>query len=304
LNLLTVSTSVAAPALDHYAAVAPAYSTAPVSTYGSTVSQDVTTVEIHTPVAIEELDPSLRNMCAERKNGVVFYLPHPTKQSFYIQCDQYGHAFLKECPAGTIFTQNLVCENINDLHTITQSIETKPLFDQTVGSYGAAPVFAADQTNIVSTAVNTFTEAPEFNGMCSNSHTFFFRHPTERTWYIQCDEFGKAFVGQCPSGLVFTSNLVCENPLNLIQVSTVVSPSFDNYAAVAPSVAPVAPVQSFDNYAPVAASIAPSFDNTAAVAPSYSAPSYSKVIETRPVVSQDTTYGQKIPVMTLHKPMY
>jgi len=226
--------------MDTYASVAPAVAPAPVhmDTYGTVapaaapIMQD-TTVEIRTPVAIEELDPSLKNLCLQKQNGIVFYLPHPTKQSFYIQCDQFGQAFLKECPAGTIFTQNLVCENINDLHPIaTPVVATRPVLDQTVGSYGNAPTFAADTTNVIETTnVETFREAPEFNSLCTSHTIFYFSHPTDRNLFIQCDDFGKAFLKQCPTGLVFTANLACEDPANLLH-PTPVAASMDTPAIV------------------------------------------------------------------------
>jgi hypothetical protein len=209
--------------------VVPVQMDVPVNSYGSKVFQD-TTVEIKTPVAIEELDPTLKNMCLERQNGIVFYLPHPTKQSFYIQCDQFGHAFLKECPAGTIFTQNLVCENINDLHPVNApAVATRPVLDQTVGSYGSAPTFSADTPSVIETShVEIFREAQEFNGLCTSHTLFYFQHPTDKNSFIQCDDFGKAFVRPCPAGLVFTGNLVCENPSDLHTVA----PSLDRQVQV------------------------------------------------------------------------
>jgi len=158
------------------------------------------------------LEPEYRNICLNRAQGSVFYLPHPTRPTFYIQCDEFGQAFLKECPANTIFTQNLVCEDVKNL----LPIESKPEFDQKIGSYGAAPQFALDTTSTAH--VEVIVEAPEFKHLCANrnaygaqvSSVFYIAHPTKQSFYIQCDEFGRAFLKECPIGTIFTSNMVCE----------------------------------------------------------------------------------------------
>jgi len=128
---------------------------------------------------------------------------------------------LKNCPANTVFTQNLVCENIENL----LPIESKPVvtevrqLDQQHGAYGAAPSFSLDITPVqtIQTA-EVIVEAPEFKQLCltrnsygvQTSSVFYVAHPTDRTKYVQCNEFGTAFLKQCPSGTWFTSNLVCE----------------------------------------------------------------------------------------------
>jgi hypothetical protein len=180
---------------------------------------------------IVEPDMDLVRWCQEKKTGTesIFYLPHPTRRSFYIQCDEHGGAFLKECPQGTIFTLNLVCEDVNNLHPI----ETKPAEvpaqmiaqDQHTGSYGQVPTFQQEPSALVSTRVEIRTEAPEFRSLCETRRreggvgVFYLQHPTDRHLYIQCDEHGEAYLRQCLQGLVFTHNLVCENPDNIIEAT-------------------------------------------------------------------------------------
>ena len=214
------------------------------SGYGQQQQQTVQTIALERPVvssgygqtatiALDNtvelaLEPEYRNICLNRAQGSVFYLPHPTRPTFYIQCDEFGQAFLKECPANTIFTQNLVCEDVKNL----LPIEKKPEMDQRIGSYGSVPQFSLDTaSNVQSSAqVEVIVEAPEFKNLCANrnaygaatSSVFYVAHPTKQSFYIQCDEFGRAFLKECPVGTIFTSNLVCERVVSEIRTETIV----------------------------------------------------------------------------------
>jgi hypothetical protein len=236
------------------------YESAPVATsYSSSSSYTAAPVvsleapaQTYTETVVQE-NPEFRELClSKRTAGVaVFYLPHPTKQSWYIQCDEFGRAFLKDCPAGTIFTLNLACENINDLHAIEQTqTVVRPQLDTVVGSYNTAPVFANDNSLIQNTV--TIQEAPEFRNLCESKRSsgvavFYLPHPTKQSWYIQCDEFGKAFLKDCPAGTIFTLNLVCENVNDLHAIErteTIAKPQLDVPVTGGYNTAPVFPVES------------------------------------------------------------
>ena len=41
-------------------------------------------------------------------DGDLYYHPYPGDNTKFIQCDQYGDAFVKECLGGRIWNQNLL----------------------------------------------------------------------------------------------------------------------------------------------------------------------------------------------------
>jgi acid stress-induced BolA-like protein IbaG/YrbA len=259
---------------------APTYS-APAPTYSApapTILRENTVVT----ETVRPLEPEYQRLCLDKKGyASVFYLPHPTRQSWYIQCDEFGQGYLKECPAGTIFTLNLVCENINDLHPVEEKRTiVQPQMDTVVGSYNTAPVFAADTTtSIEATRVEVIHEAPEFQELClskrsrsdygSAATVFYLPHPNKQSWYIQCDEHGRAFIKDCPAGTVFTLNLVCEKigELHAVEQQTVVQPQLDNVHTSSYGSAPVATTYSSSSYtsapvAPVVSLDAPTYTET------------------------------------------
>jgi hypothetical protein len=209
-----------------------AYGAAPAFSLDTAPVQTIQTIE----VIVEA--PEFRQLCVGKNAygaqvSTVFYVPHPTDRTKYIQCDEFGRAFLKQCPVNTVFTGNLVCEKINEIHTIeTVSVQQdRPVLQQQTAAYGGEvvrPVVNFD-IPVQQQVEDDGVEAPEFRQLCQNHNSygvstsltvFYIPHPTKQTSYIQCDDFGRSFLKNCPANTVFTQNLVCENIENLLPIES------------------------------------------------------------------------------------
>jgi hypothetical protein len=191
--------------------------------------------------------PEFQHLC--KRVGLagltLFYKPHPVNQRQFIQCDDFGMSFLKTCPIGTIFTENMVCEKIGELHAIMR--QSAPIVAPAV-PYGSttlmqsAPIFTPTETEMM------MPESPEFKHMCvsatnkmeSSSLNFYVAHPTDKTKYIQCDEVGRAFLKMCPTQTIFTDNLTCEKVGELHEIWNMKKQPV--LSAVAPPIVEPAPV--------------------------------------------------------------
>jgi len=133
----------------------------------------------------------------------MFYVKHPSSTRNYIQCSEFGKAFVKHCPAGTIFTDNMACEKVNSL------LPNLKMLAHSAPAYGGAALQWAPEQRAL--------EASEFKHMCSAGiGMFYVAHPQSAINYIQCDNFGKAFVKTCAAGTIFTENMVCEKAGHLV----------------------------------------------------------------------------------------
>jgi len=138
----------------------------------------------------------------------MFYMAHPTKRDWYIQCDAFGKAFVHQCPAMTVFSENLACERPSGI-VAKQQI--------TGAGYGNVQqnMNLMESSSVVVAQVESVKESPEFMHMCAQARTqgrlaFYMPHPASAHMFIQCDEFGKAFARICPTGTWFSENAVCE----------------------------------------------------------------------------------------------
>jgi hypothetical protein len=147
--------------------------------------------------------PEFNDLCVSKHVALglaVFYMPHPTENKKYVQCDEFGKAFLKSCPMSTIFTENMACEKVDHLLPNLKSMAITP-----TTAYGQQVGLTAEMS----------TEAPQFENLCMSNKQmgvaiFYVAHPSDNTKYIQCDEFGKAFLKTCTFGTIFTENMACE----------------------------------------------------------------------------------------------
>jgi hypothetical protein len=180
----------------------------------------------------------------------MFYLPHPAKREWFIQCDESGKVFLKFCPPGTVFSANLVCEfesrqdeqqreqisreptmgiardeslfsgtsssKQTIFHPIVIDITPIPPIGVVAAPSQTGSTWSSSSSSIEQPTTTTLSrEAPEFRPLCESKRTtsrvsFFLQHPTDRTLYIQCDEFGNAFLRSCPKGLWFSAEFTCK----------------------------------------------------------------------------------------------
>jgi hypothetical protein len=165
--------------------------------------------------------PEFRAQCESQRSisRVGFYLPHPIDRSLFIQCDEFGNAFVHSCPQDLIFTASFTCRREGE--DAESTIEMRPpqplvMSGPTLSTYQSGSISStilltpADLTDTVESS----QEAPEFANACRNKIqsgvlVFYIKHTSDESKYIQCDEFGKAFLKQCPSGLVFSERLGC-----------------------------------------------------------------------------------------------
>lgn len=52
--------------------------------------------------------PQAFNCTVGLKDGDLFFHAHPNDSTKYIQCDQYGNAFIKSCPRGKVWNQSFL----------------------------------------------------------------------------------------------------------------------------------------------------------------------------------------------------
>jgi hypothetical protein len=165
--------------------------------------------------------PEFRAQCELQRSisRVAFYLPHPIDRSLFIQCDEFGNAFVHSCPQDLFFTASFTCRREGE--DAESTIEVRPpqppiMSGPTLSTYQSGSISStilltsADLTGTVESS----QEAPEFADACRNKIqsgvlVFYIKHTSDESKYIQCDEFGKAFLKQCPSGLVFSERLGC-----------------------------------------------------------------------------------------------
>jgi len=164
----------------------------------------------HFVAAVPE-SPEFESMCAQKSGA---YSAHPASQKQYIQCDQFGKAFVHSCPTGTIFTENMACEQeAHLLPTLSQLNFAQSAY----GGLAAAPSMMAIQRE------EPVMDSPEWKHMCKENRVsndiegmFFVAHPQDVHHYIQCDEHGRAFLKMCPGSTVFTENMACEQSAHLL----------------------------------------------------------------------------------------
>jgi hypothetical protein len=218
------------------------------SSYGSaSLSETAPKYESGSSITSEEMVPEsleFKHMCVSSKRDLsVFYWPHPTSTSMYIQCDASGRAFVKTCIAGTIFTENLTCEKINELHKVWKS--TKPMMENgpvASSPYGISNLMIVSKPIVSNPFVEWTKESLEFRSLCESKRVegtpvFYLRYPVRNDWFIQCDESGRAFVRTCMTGTIFTENLACEKVGELHEIwrpTKVESMRSTGYAAAAP----------------------------------------------------------------------
>jgi len=174
-------------------------------------------------------------LCREQPSrSGVFYLMHPTNNFLFIQCDQYGKAFVMRCPVGTWFTKAMTCEAMTAVAT--------PSLDMTVSGFEAPKVVLSE--------LDYVGEAPEFDSYCKGSKmtgVFYLMHPTDSSLFIQCDDTYKAYVRRCPTGTVFLKSMTCvrsEVTSTEIVLTPVVEVPVTTYATTTVFVPP--PPPSFD----------------------------------------------------------
>jgi hypothetical protein len=206
-----------------------------VPTYGSKVQQDVTVVPtipvVSTPEAVESIE--FRKECETRRltHQGVFFFPVPDNRNSYIQCDESNRAFIRTCPIGTVFTENLACERIGEeiqrVESVVKPVVQLDTFVPLVASYGAAPVQREEVVTAIKVAEIIPVEAPEYNALCQSQRLtkvglFYVSFPSNRSMFIQCDESNRAFVKTCPLGTIFTELLTCERIEEVRPVEAVV----------------------------------------------------------------------------------
>jgi hypothetical protein len=174
-------------------------------------------------VAIEKAMSEWRLKCKSLRTTQlgIFYLPYPSNETFFVQCDESNRAFLKQCPFGTVFTVRMVCEvpslsdaktKITKLGDIINNNSKQPLQaelnDTKIFTNGKQPFqIQIDDARPVSTIptpvasnmiLNPCTDATRAQGL------FFFPHPNDSTMFIQCDESNSMAIGQCVTGTRFS----------------------------------------------------------------------------------------------------
>lgn len=188
--------------------------------YGASVKveQDVTVVPtipvVSTSEAVESIE--FRKECESRRvtHKGVFFFPVPENRNSYIQCDESNRAFIRTCPTGTVFSDNLACEKIGEEIKTVEIVKPLVQLDTVtplVSSYGAT----VQREELIKVSEIIPVEAPEYNALCQSQRLakiglFYLSFPINRSMFIQCDESNRAFVKNCPVGTVFTELLTCE----------------------------------------------------------------------------------------------
>ena len=100
-----------------------------------------------------------------------FYFANPSNKSSFIQCNEWGTAYLVNCPRKTVWSQQAYT--------------------------------CVHNSQAIVPAVNPCNSS-------SKNNLLYHRNPADRKSFIQCDLSGNAFITKCPSGTVWSqANLVC-----------------------------------------------------------------------------------------------
>eukprot|EP00794_Sanderia_malayensis_P019437 gene19437-21362_t len=133
------------------------------------------------------------NKCYKHGPG---YYPDPYNCNKFIQCDNFGKSFHLTCPTGLHFNpKHSVCDwpaNVACPYKYSNN-HYKPYY----GSHHSA------------------------YSHCVAGYPGYKPYPHDCSKFIQCDNFGKAFLQQCPSGLYFNpKNNVCDYKQNVACATT------------------------------------------------------------------------------------
>eukprot|EP00794_Sanderia_malayensis_P019438 gene19438-21363_t len=129
------------------------------------------------------------NKCYKHGPG---YYPDPYNCNKFIQCDNFGKGFHMTCPTGLHFNPKYsVCDWPRNVNCIYQHY----------GGYNYNPFYGPHYLSYK---------------LCVKGYPGYKPHPKSCNKFIQCDNFGKAFVHACPVGLNFNpKNNVCDYPANV-----------------------------------------------------------------------------------------
>lgn len=104
-----------------------------------------------------------------------FYFVYPTDVTKFIQCDVWGHAFVKDCMLNFVWDQSdLICVQVPVINGL-------PLDKEVLN--------------------------PCIHGLVDPHHKFH-SYPLDNTHYIECDPWGQAYLMECPSGLSWNEALI------------------------------------------------------------------------------------------------
>ncbi|XP_076454779.1 uncharacterized protein LOC143289621 [Babylonia areolata] len=126
------------------------------------------------------------------------YPPDPTK---FIQCDEWGGAFVMPCAPGTVWSQTALTCIHGYAHNPTPTLNTTP-----------TPTTTPDPTEASSTGpgTTTFNISSVCNPKALANHQYYHAYPPDHTKFIQCDEWGRTFVMPCAPGTVWSQTaLTC-----------------------------------------------------------------------------------------------
>jgi hypothetical protein len=172
----------------------------------------------------------------------VFFVSHPFDEQAYIQCDEFGRAFIRRCLTGSRFSvTSQTCvdfkqkteqqfqqqqveqqQQMKDQHY--QSVEQKQLQDQQIQQQqlqliqhqqqelqhqqvGQQRILQQQQRQLISKLGTESREYPEIANPCTDytksRGQFFFPYPYDEKRYVQCDESNNFTVRRCREDMRF-----------------------------------------------------------------------------------------------------
>eukprot|EP00565_Helicotheca_tamesis_P000340 CAMPEP_0185740996 /NCGR_PEP_ID=MMETSP1171-20130828/38718_1 /TAXON_ID=374046 /ORGANISM="Helicotheca tamensis, Strain CCMP826" /LENGTH=193 /DNA_ID=CAMNT_0028412933 /DNA_START=505 /DNA_END=1086 /DNA_ORIENTATION=- len=170
-----------------------------------------------------------RNPCDPLLTEKKFHYPH-AKDKKYVQCSEYGECFVRKCPPGLVFDDDVSVCVADQCYSCAGYNPCTPLVMPSVYHYPGCSETMFVQcsdfgqcfdmpcpagTTSASIAAAT-TPAVDYNCKARNpcdplltEGKYHYPHATD-TKYVQCSDFGDCFVRKCPSGLVFDDSVsVC-----------------------------------------------------------------------------------------------
>nr|XP_022298038.1 uncharacterized protein LOC111107241 isoform X1 [Crassostrea virginica] len=185
------------------------------------------------------------NPCTAGKTGGAVFFPHPNDNTKFIQCNIFGEMYIIQCPVGKHYnpaTVSCVSQSQQDGHVTGGTLNSNPctqinlsqgkiyfaypgdvhkfiecdlvgnanilvcpsnlVWDETIlscaYSFTAGQLPTPDQSVLTGTGVST--------NPCKTGAGIpqYYSHPNPAK-FIQCDDFGHAYVLSCPAGLVWNT---------------------------------------------------------------------------------------------------
>ena len=159
-------------------------------------------------VCVHECNPSCDNPCTDDNiEDGHFYHEHCKKDDQFIQCDDFGGCFTRDCADGTVWSQ----EDLTCVHDRNKRSNSEP--------YPAPSSSKSRNSEDDSKSKSKSTSEQECNPYpCDNPCTddniergyFYHEHCQKDDKFIQCDNFGGCFTMDCPDGTGWSQkDLVC-----------------------------------------------------------------------------------------------